>query len=129
MQRNRVVLMNESRLLRELLRRVIEKTPGFSVVDEVAELDMLTDAVDEAHAQWVVMSLQGYAQFSERVEGLLQAHPALRILAMATDGSRIVLKCVGACEENLKDVSLDGFIDALREETPLNLRIQRSMSL
>ncbi len=129
MQRNSIILTNESRLLREILKRVIEKTPDFRVADEVTNLAELPDAVEESCAQWIIMSLRTYRRFTGSVEILLDMYPSLRILAMATDGTQVKMRCVGSKEEDLSDLSLHGFIEALRQETPFKLKVQKPVRL
>jgi len=57
MQTHRVVLANESRLLREMLERVIRKVPDLEVVGHAADPARLPSVLEETDAQWVIVSL------------------------------------------------------------------------
>jgi DNA-binding NarL/FixJ family response regulator len=121
MQSHRIVLVKGSRFLHEMLKRVIEKTPDLQVVDEVTDLASLPPAVAHTDAQWVIMSLPLDGEIPEVVSSLLTAHPSLRILAMATDGSQVRIKWLESHEEALGDLSLDELFAVLRTQSPWRL--------
>jgi DNA-binding NarL/FixJ family response regulator len=121
MQSRRIILVNGSRFLHEMLKRVIEKTPDLQVVDEVADLTRLSPAIAHTDAQWVIMSLPLDGEIPEVVRSLLIAHPSVRILAMATDGSQVRIKWLESHEEALDDLSLDELIAVLRTQSPWGL--------
>lgn len=121
MQSHRIILANGSRFLHEMLKRVIEKTPDLQVVDEVADLTRLSPAIANTDAQWVIMSLPLDGEIPEVVKSLLIAHPSVRILAMATDGSQVRIKWLESHEEALDDLSLDELFAVLRTQSPWGL--------
>lgn len=115
---SRIILANGSRFLHEMLKRVIEKTPDLQVVDEVTNLARLPSAISQTDAQWVIMSLPLDGEIPGVVKSWLIAHPSVRILAMATDGSQVRIKWLESHEEALDDLSLDELIAVLRTQSP-----------
>ncbi len=103
----RVIVANEPRLFREMLRRAINKIPGLAVVGEVADLEALLPMLAETGAEWVIVSLTPSGQMPEGIEPLLVTCPSLRILGVAGDGSRVHIKWVEFHEESLEGLSLD----------------------
>lgn len=114
MQPRRVILANKPRLLREMLKRVIEKVPDLEVVGEVGDLAKSAALVEQTQAQWVVVSPSPAGNMPEAVELLFAARPSIRVLAVAGDGSQVMLKWVESHEEDLSGVSLDELVTILR---------------
>jgi hypothetical protein len=141
MQPRKIIMVDGSRFLREMLKRVIEKTPGLQLVDEITDLAMLSSAVERTGAQWVVVSYPPNDKMPEAIESSLAAHPSVRVLALATDGSQVKMKWVEpresvvavaadasqvkmnwveSREKILDDLSLDELIAILHEDGPEN---------
>jgi hypothetical protein len=141
MQSHRIIMVDGSRFLRELLKRVIAKTPGLQLVDEINDLARLSPAIEQTGAQWVVVSYPPNGKLPEAIEFSLAAHPSVRVLALATDGSQVKMKWVEpresavavaadgsqvkmnwveSREEILDDLSLDELIAVLYEDGPEN---------
>ena len=117
-QPHRIVLANESRLWREMLKRVIEKIPDLRIVGVVTDLAILASVVEQTSAGWVILSLTRDGKIPEMAESLLSVHPSVRILAVATDGSQVKMKWLEPHEDELDDWSLNEMIDVLRGSTP-----------
>jgi len=139
MQPHRIIMVNGSRFLREMLKRVIAKTPGLQLVDEITDLASLSSTIERTGAQWMVVSYPPNGKLPEAVESSLAAHPSVRVLALATDGSQVKMKWVEpretavavaadasqvkmnwveSREKILDDLSLDELIAILREDGP-----------
>jgi hypothetical protein len=118
MEARRIILAGESRLLMEMLRRAISKSPGLEVVAQVADLASLPAAVERFGAQGVIMSLRPEAKIPEVVSGLLAAHPSLLVLALAADGSQARLEWMEPHEEIFDQLSLDELVATLRSGRP-----------
>jgi hypothetical protein len=119
MQPHRIIMVNGSRFLQEMLKRVIEKTPGLQVVDEINDLARLSSAIERTGAQWVVVSYPPNGEMPKAVASSLAAHPSVRVLAVAADGSHVKMKGVESREEILDDLSLDELITVLCDRLPL----------
>lgn len=119
MESRRIILANEPRLLREMLKRVVDKQPDLQVVGEVSDWAELPSTIEQTEAQWVILSLLADGKMPEIADSLLAAHPKLHVLAVALDGSRIKMKCGASEEEWLNNLSLDALIARLRKRLRL----------
>ena len=115
MQTSRIVLANEPRLLRGMLRRVIAEAPGLEVVDEVTNLGKLSSLANQSKAQWVIVSIWPAGLVPSAVQSLLVKRSTLCILGMAADGSKAKIVCPGSMEETLDELSLDDLIEILQK--------------
>jgi DNA-binding NarL/FixJ family response regulator len=118
MKSYRVILANQPRLLRSLLRRVLRNTGDIDVVGEVTDLDYLLSTVEQTDAQWIIVSLWQNGDFPERLRSLMVQHPALCLLGLATDGSRAIIRCSGAAEVAVSSPSLENLFTTLRSGEP-----------
>jgi hypothetical protein len=123
MQPRRIIMVSGSRFLQEMLKRVIAKTPGLQLVDEITDLAMLSSAIERTDAQWVVVSYPPNGEMPKAVASSLAAHPSVRVLAVAADGSHVKMKWVESREEILDDLSLDELIAVLCDRLPLEWAI------
>jgi DNA-binding NarL/FixJ family response regulator len=105
-----IILANEPRLLRKLLRRVFEKVPGLRVVGEVANLDELPEAVEQANPQWMVVSLWQPGGLPGAIKAILSEHPSIHVIGMDANGSAIAIKRAGSKETPLRNLSLDDLL-------------------
>jgi len=114
----RVILANQPRLLRSLLRRVLRKTEDIDVVGEVTDLNNLPPKLDQTDAQWVIVSLWRNGDFPEVFRSLMVEHPALCLLGLAADGSRAIIRCPGSTELAVSNISLESLFATLRSREP-----------
>jgi hypothetical protein len=141
MQSRKIIMVDGSRFLREMLKRVIAKTPGLQLVDEITDLASLSSVIEQTGAQWMVVSYPPNGKLPEAVESSLATHPSVRVLALAADGSQVKMKWmeprdsavavaadarlvkmkwVESREKILDDLSLDELIAILRADGPGN---------
>lgn len=114
MEPQQIILANEPRLLRKLLARVFEKTPGVKVVCEVGNLAELPSAVEQTDPQWMVVSLWQQGKLPDVIKSILVQHPSIKVMGMAANGSAIAIKCPEAQERPLSDLSLSDLLAVLR---------------
>ena len=110
----RIILANGSRLPRELLKRVIEKTEGLQVVLEVDQLDQVDGVVDSRNPDWVIVPLPSVQDIPESLERLLQNHPHLRVAVVAVDGDQVRMKWVEQHDESLHDLTWNALIEIIK---------------
>jgi DNA-binding NarL/FixJ family response regulator len=104
----RLLLANSPRLLRGLLKQVIQKEPSLQIVGEASDAAHLPAIVSQTGAQLVVLPLTPQGQFPEGAEKLLQACPQVCILALAADGSRARLKGLGRAGHEIVERDIEG---------------------
>lgn len=115
MDSRRIILINGSRFLRDMVKRSLMKSPGMEVVAEVANLAELSTAIKNTDAQWVIYFLQPGGDVPEILEKLIvQDFPNVHILGISMDGSRVKLEWIGLREKYLEDSSLEQLTTLLR---------------
>jgi DNA-binding NarL/FixJ family response regulator len=116
MTKQRIILANSSRLLREMLNRILRKTDSLKVVREVSDQKDLPDAIQQDDAEWLIMSLPEDEKMPEWVDVYMMEHPSLHILTVSPDGGRVRLRWLESHEEDLVDPSLDDLILVLEQD-------------
>lgn len=110
----RIVLADGSRLLHEMLRRILSKAENMEVIEEVHDLADLPPSMRDLDTDWVIMSLPFDADTPEWVDEYLADHPYVRFLVLSSDSSRIRMKWTETHEQELEDPSLGDLIQILR---------------
>ena len=123
----RIILVNGSRLLREMLHVVFCKDKLLEVVQEVGDQEEQLSAIDGLEAEWLVISVPLGKGIPDWVDRYISKHPFMRLLAVSTDSSKVKMKWLESHEENLEDLSLNDLIHIL-ENDPNNLEPLRSSS-
>jgi DNA-binding NarL/FixJ family response regulator len=116
MPEQRIVLANGSRLLRDMLKRIIFKSENLEVVREVTDQKELASVIDSTNPEWVIISLSFDNGIPAWVDGFMASHPSVRFLALATDGSKIKLKWLEVHEQELNGLSLTELIHILESK-------------
>lgn len=116
MTEHRIILANSSRLLREMLNRILRKKGNLRVIREISGQEDLPDAIQQDDAEWLILSLPEDENMPEWVDVYMLEHPALRVLTVSPDGGRIKLKWLESHEEDLVDPSLEDLILVLERE-------------
>jgi hypothetical protein len=124
----RIILVNSSRLLREMLHVIFGKTEHLQVVREVSDHEELPSAIEKLEAEWLVISLPFDKGIPNWVDHYISEHPFTRLLAVSTDSSKVKMKWLEPHEENLEDLSLDDLIYIL-ENDPNKLEPLHSSSI
>jgi DNA-binding NarL/FixJ family response regulator len=113
MSEQRIILANSSRLLREMLNRILHKTENLEVVQEITDHKKLPTEIEKSDAEWVIMSLPGDRGLPEWVDHYIVDHPHVRFMAVANDGSWVKTKWLESHEEELDNLSLKDFVHIL----------------
>ena len=113
MYAQRIILINGSRLLGDMLHKVICRADHLEMVQEVSRYEELPAAIENTKADWVLMSLPFEASFPGWVDDHLAEHPAMRFLAIFISSGKVRLKWLGSPEEELENLSLDNLIHIL----------------
>jgi hypothetical protein len=113
MSEQRIILANGSRLVHEMLNRILLKTENLEVVQEIANHKRLPAEIEESDAEWVVLSLPEDSNLPEWVDTYIVNHPQVRFMAIANDGSWVKTKWLEYHEEELNNLSLKDLIHIL----------------
>jgi hypothetical protein len=116
MPKRRIVLANASRLLREMLKRIIDKSENLELVSEITDPQDLLSGSDHADPEWVMVSLSFENCIPDWVDGYMANHASVRFLAFAADGSKIKMKWFQVHEQELYGLSLNDLIHILENK-------------
>jgi hypothetical protein len=108
----RVILANGPRLLREMLRRVLNKTSHIKVVWDVMDDKDLSRVIEELDPEWVIVSTPFHAHSHHWIE----EYPRVRFLFLSPHENQIKMKWETSYEENYSDLSLQDFIHILEKD-------------
>lgn len=112
---HRVVLANENRLLRGMLKYVIDRAADLDVVDDGPGLATLPSIVERTQADWTIVPLSPDGSMPEVANRIHRQCPSVAILGVTSDGGVVKLKRGSAPEEVLDGLSLESLISLLRE--------------
>jgi DNA-binding NarL/FixJ family response regulator len=113
MAKQRIILANNSRLLREMLNRILIKTVNLKVVQEITNHETLPTAIENSDAEWIILSLHVDDNLPEWTDTYIVDHPGARVMAVANDGSWVKMKWLESHEEELNNLSLEDLIHIL----------------
>jgi hypothetical protein len=113
MRKQHIVLANGSRLVHEMLKRILLKTENLEVVQEVANHKRLPAEIENSDAEWVILSLPVESNLPEWVDTYIIEHPSIRFMAIANDGSWVKTKWLEYHEEELNNLLLRDLIHIL----------------
>ena len=109
----RIILVNGSRLLGDMLHTVIHRADHLKMVQEVGSHEELPSAIESSEAEWVIMSLPFDKGIPDWVDHYIAKHPSMRFLAVFIGSGKVRLKWLEVHEEVLEDLSLDDLIHIL----------------
>ncbi len=112
MSTQRIILVNCSRLLRDMLHTVFCKEDHLQMVQEVGSYETLPAAIETSEAEWVIMSLYSNKNIPGWVDHYMAKHPSMRFLAIFLGSNKVKLKWL-KYEEDLEDLSLAGLLHIL----------------
>lgn len=114
MTEQRIVLANTSRLLRDMLKRILRKTSDLKLLGEITDHRELSDLISNSDPGWIILSLPYDHVIPAWVESYLSEHPSVRCMAIASDGSKIKMKWLEIHEKELNGLSLHDLLRILR---------------
>ena len=120
MSTKRVILANGSRLLREMLHRVINKADHLEVVQEVRNHEELPFAIERFDPAWVIVSLPFSNHTQDRFNDYVSSYPSVRFIFFSADNQSIKMKWQASAEEDLTNLSLGDFIQFLEKDLQPN---------
>jgi len=119
----RIILASDYRLIREMLKRAIDRVEDLQVVDEVNHLSNIAQTLEKTEADWVVISVLPDKGLPAYLEELSVMYPGVRFMAVASDGSEVILRWLEPHQAALSNSSLMELLSVLGSE---NLEIQTS---
>lgn len=121
----KVILANDSRLLREMLRRVLGRASQIEIVAEVDDFRQLEPILTRTDAHWIIVSLTPEGEFPGIVKSLLQMHSTTQVLAMAVDGSTVKVLHMAPDEQQVDVFSVEEILSLLETKTDQSLPLDQ----
>jgi DNA-binding NarL/FixJ family response regulator len=110
MPTKRVMLANGSRLLREMLQRVLTRAENLEVLQELPDPATLTEALQRFEPEWVILSPPLGSDEHNWVHAFVELHPSVCFMFLSPDSDAITIKKQGSQPENRSNPSLNEFI-------------------
>ena len=123
MATQRIILVNNARLMHEMLKRVIDKSPGLEIVSEVDELIELPDTLRSTEADWAIVLLDPDEGIPELVEQIISEQTSMRFLLMGVDGSHARMMWNEPHEVPLDEKNLLELLAILRTNQQERMRV------
>ena len=120
-----IILANDSRLLREMLNRILLKAEHLDVVRQVADHEDLPDAIQQQDADWIILSTPADNDVPDWTDAYMRDHPLTKILTLSSDGGWINMKWLDKREQDFPNPTLQELINILEG----SLSIDQSGSL
>jgi DNA-binding NarL/FixJ family response regulator len=117
MPERRIVLASASRLLRDMLKRILDRSDKLTIVQEVTDQKELPSVLEHTHPEWVILSLSYDDRVPAWVDAFMALHPSIRFMGMAMDGSKIKVKWLEVHEQELDSLSLNELMQILENNT------------
>ena len=122
MNKTRVLVANQPRLMRELVLETICDQPDIEIVGELQDDNQIPDMVELTHPDFLIVALRGDKR-PPICDELLLRHPEMRILALAPDrNSSIYYWASLNIHAEAVEASQEGVLSALRGEARNQLR-------
>jgi DNA-binding NarL/FixJ family response regulator len=112
MSTKRIILANDSRLLRDLLHRVISRADNLEVAQEISDQKELPSAIEKLDPEWVILSLPVNDHAQAWANAWVADYPSVRFIFLSSNNGSIKT----SYEEDLTNLSLPDFIHILEKD-------------
>ena len=116
MNRIRVLIANQPRLMRELISATIADQPDIELVGEVGKHEDLPEAVTATRPDVLIVQMDDRNKYRTQCGFLLGRYPEMKILALAPDQNRALLFwAIVDIRSKTLESSEAGILDAIRQ--------------
>jgi DNA-binding NarL/FixJ family response regulator len=113
----RVLVANQPRLIRELVTATISDQPDIEVVGEVQQDSELESLVESKQPDVLIVALDRTNGLPRVCRAILDGHPQMRVIAIATDRNSSMLYWTSVhIEKQAIETSEAGVLGAIRSE-------------
>jgi|SRR5215208_6600957 len=112
----RVILANNSRLLREMFHRVINQADHLEVVQEVQNSEEVVWAIQRFCPDWVIVSFPISDFALNCISASIQSDPSIRFIFFSEDHRSLKIDWQMTSEAEISNVSLQEFIHFLEND-------------
>lgn len=117
----RVMVVNQSDELRQVLQYVAEQGVAMEIVGETKEVNRLANELEQVRPEWLFLLQDAYKRLGNVAPQLLRANPDLRVLLLTADGQHIRYQKDEAWRTEVEawpEYTLSDFIYLLKEASP-----------
>jgi chemotaxis response regulator CheB len=114
----RVLVANQPKIMREVILATLAEQPDIEIVGEVSDEAEIEDCVNQTLPDLLVVALDEPGKRPLICDSVLNAHPSLRIIAVASGQNRSI--CYWASlqiQSNNIDLSEEGILSAARSKS------------
>ncbi len=116
MNRIRVLIANQPRLMRELISATIADQPDIELVGEVSQREDLTEVVAQTRPDVLIVPMDDRNKYRAQCGFLLGRYPEMKILALAPEKNRALFYwAVVDIRSKTLESSEAGILDAMRQ--------------
>jgi DNA-binding NarL/FixJ family response regulator len=87
----RVAVANQPRLMRELIALSLAEEEGVEVVADITDEAQISQVIEETTPDFLIVALDSRRFGASAREEILQKHPEMKIMALASDGNSFTL--------------------------------------
>ena len=119
----KIILVNGSPFLHELVRKALDKNQTMQIVAEVENIARYPDVAAHVKADWTYLMLPPGEEIPEPIERVIKEDTSMRVLVMATDGSNVRVKWMEPHDHAIKVNDMEDIFNVLqnKELTPENV--------
>jgi DNA-binding NarL/FixJ family response regulator len=110
----RIVLVDGSHLLSEMLQRVINRTEDLVVVDILKDLSTLPGVIEAEKPDWVIFSQATDGNLPEEFDTLFEDHPTLHVLTITIDTGDINIDWISRQKTRMDVTTVEDLEETLR---------------
>lgn len=117
----RVMVVNQSAEMRQVLQYVLEQGVAVDIVGERTAVEGLAQQVDHLRPDWLFLLQDEYHRLSSVIQRLLKTNPDLRVILLTADGQHIRFQKDQAWQTEVDtwpECTLSEFIYMLKEVSP-----------
>ncbi len=87
----RVAMANQPRMMREVIAMSLATEEGVEVVAQISDEEEISRVIEETKPEFLIVSLDSRRFGRSEREDMLQRHPEIQIMALASDGNSFTL--------------------------------------
>jgi len=118
----KIILVNNSRFVGDILKNVIGKAAGFEIVAELEDITEFPETAECVDANLAIVVLPPDDQAPELVEQVIRQQSSMRFLLMGVDGSHARLKWNEPHEVPLDEKNLQELLALLNQGQPERIK-------
>ena len=112
----RIILVNGPPFLHELVRKAINKNQAMKIVAEVHKINNYPSVAAQVKADWTYLMLPPEDEIPEAIEKVIKENTSMRILVMATDGSKVRVKWMEPHDHDIEVDNMEDIFNVLQNE-------------